>query len=181
MAEHNVMLYRIVCSKCGPGDIPNGSTEFTACCNKLKVQHKVAISCRLSFRLISKKHLLLLMRADLRMVILQGTLDNCSIRTLDSQCTLVSLDSQLQHAYTTSMLSCTATMALAGPPVQPAAAAIMASHPDEAPTFPLLCSDDSLLTASSEVPYEQRADTQPAAKGTTGRQLKRLKQRRPLI
>jgi len=33
----------------------------------------------------------------------------------------------------------------------------------------------------SDVPCEQRADTQPAAKGTTGRQLKRLKQRRPLI
>jgi len=49
--------------------------------------------------------------------------------------------------------------ALAGPPVQPAAAEIMASQPDEAPTFPLLCSNDSLLTASSEVPCEQRADT----------------------
>ncbi len=65
--------------------------------------------------------------------------------------------------------------ALAGPPVQPAAADVMTSQPDEAPIVPLLCSDDSLLTASSEVPCEQRADTQPAAKGTTGRQLKRLK------
>jgi len=65
--------------------------------------------------------------------------------------------------------------ALAGPPVQPAAADVMASQPDEASTIPLLCSDGSLLTASSEVPCEQRVDTQPAAKGTTGRQRKRLK------
>ncbi len=65
--------------------------------------------------------------------------------------------------------------ALAGPPVQPAAADVMTSQPDEAPVIPLLCSNDSLLTASSEVPCEQRADTQPAAKGTTGRQLQRLK------